>query len=146
MTENQQLTNQTKINASGSNIAAIQSGSGTIRSVTQNIGVNLDEVANLIQSLKSYAQTFPEEQKADVEISIEDLESDLSDEKKRTPARLTKRLLALWTVACLLAGSVAGAADFSNNILELSEKLGVPFTIDKIQQNPNISNMLPDRR
>ncbi len=141
MADNQQPTYQTTIHANYLNAAS--TGSGDISNATQNIGINLDEINNLIQSLKTHIQAFPEEQRSDIEITIEDLESDLGDEKKRQPKRLAKRLLALWGAVCLISGTVAGVADFSNNVLELSEKLEIPLSSEIIQQNPHIIQNLP---
>ena len=139
MAETQKIpTNQTTINTPGSNIAAINSGSGNIHSASQTINASLDEIAELIQSLKMTLQAFPEEQKADMKITIDDLETDIADEQKREPTRLRKRLRALWFAACAVAVGVAGATDFSNNLLELSEKLNVSIPIELIQQNPHI--------
>lgn len=146
MAESQkQVVNQTTINAGGSNIAAIQSGDGSIHQVTQNIGANLDKITKLIQSLKTQAQGFPEDQKADVEIVMEDLESDLADEKKREPKRLARRIFALWGVVCAVSAGVAGVADFSNNLLSLAEYLNVEIPIEMIQQNPHFPNVLPGK-
>ena len=140
--EKQQPTNQTTIYVK--NVNAINTGKGNINNPIQNIiEANLDEINNLIQSLKTHIQAFPEEQKNNIEITIDDLESDLADEKKRQPNRLKTRLLALWGAACLISGSVAGVADFSNNVLELSEKLEIPFSKEVIQQNPHIIQNLP---
>lgn len=141
MTDNKGSTYQTTIHANYLN--AISTGSGNIQNATQNIGANLDEITKLIQSLKTNAQAFPEDQKIDIEITIEDLESDLANEAKMKPSRLAKRLLALWGSVCLISAGIAGAADFSNNVLELSEKLEVPFSTEIIQQNPHIPHALP---
>ena len=135
--DKQQPTNQTTIHAK--NINAINTGNGNINNPIQNIiEGNLDEINNLIQSLKTHIQAFPEEQRSDIEIKIEDLESDLADEKKRQPNRLKTRLFALWGAVCLISDSIAGVADFSNNVLELSEKLEIPLSNEIIQQNPHI--------
>ncbi|MEL7004154.1 MAG: pentapeptide repeat-containing protein, partial [Bacteroidota bacterium] len=68
-------------------------------------------------------------------------EADLADERKREPKRLSKHVRFLWLTACTIAVGIAGAADFSNNLLELSEKLNVPIPLELVRQNPHI---LPD--
>lgn len=138
MAENQKNPiNQTHIHAKG-NIAAIHSGSGDIHKVSQTIGVDLDEITGLINSLKTTAQKFSTEQKLEIEIALEDLEAELANEAKLESNRLRKCLQTLWLVACAIAMGVVGAVDFSNNLLELSEKLDVPLPIELIQQNPHI--------
>jgi DNA-binding Xre family transcriptional regulator len=111
---------------------------GQFNDYSIQVGVNLDEITKLIQSLKTAIQTFPKEQRVDIDIEIEDLRTDLSDEQRRNPERLGKRVRSLWLIACAIAVGVAGVADFSNNLLELSEKLNVPIPIELIQQNPHI--------
>ncbi|MEM7795811.1 MAG: hypothetical protein AAF579_15330 [Cyanobacteria bacterium P01_C01_bin.118] len=98
----------------------------------------MDEIAKLIQSLKTTIQTFPEEQQADIGIEIEDLQTDLADEQRRDPKRLGKHIRSFWPAAFAIAVGVAGVADFSNNVLELSEKLNVSIPIELIQQSPHI--------
>ena len=111
---------------------------GQFNDYSIQVGANMDEIAKLVQSLKAAIQPFPEEQRVDIDIEIEDLQTDLSDEQRRNPERLGKRVRSLWLTACAVAVGVAGVADFSNNLLELSEKLDVPIPIELIQQNPHI--------
>ncbi len=111
---------------------------GQFNDYSIQVGANMDEITKLIQALKAEIQTFPEEQRVDIDIEIEDLQTDLSDEQRRNPERLGKRIRSLWLAACAIAVGIAGVADFSNNLLELSEKLDVPIPIELIQQNPHI--------
>ena len=138
MAENSKpITNQTTINTS--TIGFVQSGSGTISNFSQNIGQNADEIVCLINSLRSIAQVFPEVEREEVAMHLDDLQNDISQPEKRTPARIKTRIVALWAVACTLAVGIAGVADFSNNVLELAEKLGVPIEFSQsqtIQQLP----------
>ncbi|MGB0562089.1 MAG: COR domain-containing protein [Spirulinaceae cyanobacterium] len=143
MTTNKEPAHQTIIHAHNSNIGAIQSGSSTIHDINQNIDENLNEVTRLIKTLKAQSQTFPDDEKTGAEIVIEDLESDLADEKKREPKRLTRRILALWGIACAIASGVASVADFSNNLLSLADYLNVEIPSELIQQNPHILDVLP---
>ncbi|MBD2069248.1 pentapeptide repeat-containing protein [Leptolyngbya sp. FACHB-671] len=111
---------------------------GQFNDYSIQISVNIDEITKLIQSLKAAIKTFPKEQQADIEIEIEELQADLADEQKRDPKRLGKRIRSLWLAACAIAVGIAGVTDFSNNVLELSEKLNVPIPVELIQQNPHI--------
>jgi len=114
-----------------------QSG-GQFNDYSIQIDANIDEITRLIQSLKAATKTFPEVQQADIEVEIEELQADLADKRKRDPKRLGKRVRSLWLAACAIAVGVAGVADFSNNLLELSEKLDIPIAEELIQQNPHI--------
>lgn len=111
---------------------------GQFNDYSIQVGANMDEITKLIQSLKTTIQKFPKEQQADIDIEIEELQTDLADEQRRDPKRLGKHVRSLWLAACAIAVGVAGVADFSNNVLELSEKLNVPIPIELIQQNPHV--------
>jgi uncharacterized protein YjbI with pentapeptide repeats len=111
---------------------------GQFNDYSIQMGANMDEITRLIQSLKEITQTLPQEQQADIGIEIEELQADLADEQKRDSKRLGKRVRSLWLAACAIAVGVAGVTDFSNNVLELSEKLNVPIPIELIRQNPHI--------
>jgi DeoR family transcriptional regulator, catabolite repression regulator len=124
---NQVNRNQTNIYAQ--TIGFVNSGDGTVTNFSQNIGQRIDEINHIINSIRKSAETFPEEQCEEVLLSLEDLESDLSQPDKIQPKRIQRRIAALWAVACILGTSVAGITGFSNDILELAEKLGVPIEL-----------------
>jgi hypothetical protein len=42
--------------------------------------------------------------------------------------------VALWAVILTLGASVAGVTGFSNDVLELAEKLGVPIELNQNQE------------
>ncbi|MBD2130093.1 hypothetical protein NDI39_29430 [Microcoleus sp. ZQ-A2] len=100
---------------------------GTLNDFSQNISQNIDEITNLIQSLRNTAQEFPTEEREQTLVHLEDLEEDIHQPEKRKPNRVKTRLAALLAIAIGVGGTVATATDFTNNILELSEKLGVPM-------------------
>lgn len=101
---------------------------------SQNIGQNIDEITRLIGSLREMAQEFPKTQREEAIVHLDDLQEDITTAEKQKPQRIKIRLVGLLAVATTIIGIVAGAADFSNNVLELSEKLGVP--IEFIQSQP----------
>lgn len=138
MTSNQESahTNTTKIDASHANIGFINSGSGTVSNFSQNIGQNIDEITNLVSSLREVAQQFPEAQRQEALVTLDDLQEDISNPEKQKPERIKIRLGRLVVIAGTIAGLVAGAADFSNNVLELHEKLGFPVPIELSHQLP----------
>ncbi|PZV07887.1 MAG: pentapeptide repeat-containing protein [Leptolyngbya sp.] len=99
--------------------------------IINNYGQNADDVVRLLTSLRQLSQTFPEEQKADVLMELDDLESDLSkpeQEPKRLGKRL-QRLIAAGTAAATLAGGAAtfsgNVNEFTENVFELGEKIGL---------------------
>ncbi|MCM0590477.1 MAG: hypothetical protein HEQ19_15755 [Gloeotrichia echinulata CP02] len=94
---------------------------------SQNIGQNSDEIVKIITSLREIAQDFPEEKREEIMVHLEDLEEDITKPEKLKPQRIKTRIMSLLTISSMFCHVVAGAADFSNNVLELSEKLGVPI-------------------
>ena len=130
-------TNKTTIHAT--NIGFVQSGSGTVSNFSQNIGHNINEITRLIGSLREIAQGFPKSEREEVLVNLEDLQEDISIPEKQKPERIKIRLGRLLVIAGTIAGIVAGSADFSNNVLELAEKLGVPIEISQ----PQLLQQLP---
>lgn len=108
--------------------------------MTAYINQNNEAISQLIAALRASAQTFPPEQKDDVLMELDDLEGDLSKSEKQEPKRIGKRLqrlIAAGTAAATLAGGAATFADdindFTANVLELGEKIGL--SRDAIQSN-----------
>ncbi|MBD2076514.1 winged helix-turn-helix transcriptional regulator [Phormidium sp. FACHB-592] len=133
-----ETTHQTIFQGNNS-IGFVQSGSGTVSNFSQNIGRNLDEVTKLIDSLRTTAQSFPEGQREEALVTLDDLQEDLSRPDKQKPERIKIRLDRLLVIAVAIAGIIAGAADFGNNLLELAEKLGVPIEVPQLQPSQHLS-------
>lgn len=123
-----QPTYQTTINAQ--TIGVTHTGSGDVTGFTMNVNSNIDDITKLITALRDTAQTFPSGQREEALGHLEDLEGDLkSPSDNRTPRRIKAALAALLTIA----GMVAATTDFTNNVLEIGDKLG----IELIQILPN---------
>lgn len=100
--------------------------------MTAYINQNNEAISQLIAALRASAQTFPPEQKDDVLMELDDLEGDLSKPEKQAPKRIGKRLqriIAAGTAAATVAGGAATFAgninDFTANVLDLGEKIGL---------------------
>lgn len=100
--------------------------------MTAHINQNNEAISQLIESLRTSAQTFPSEQKEDVLMELDDLEADLGKPEKNTPKRIGKRLQRLVAAGTAVASLAGGAATFSGNlneftenVLELGEKVGL---------------------
>lgn len=129
-------TNQTTIHTQ--TIGVIHTGSGDIANFTQNLTQNLDDIIKLINALRETAQTFPEEQRPEVQGHLDDLEDDLRQPPSdRSLRRIKATLATLFAIGCM----IAGAADFSNNVLEISNKLGVPIV--QAQPTQQLPSSLP---
>lgn len=141
MTSRQESSNTTKINAQNANIGFINSGSGTVSNFSQTIGQNINEITKLVNSLREIAQQLPEAQRQETLVTLDDLQEDIDNPDKQKPERIKIRLGRLVVIAGTIAGLVAGAADFSNNVLELHEKLGFPVPIEL--NHPQLNHQLP---
>lgn len=97
---------------------------GTLNDFSTNIA-ELTDIANLIQTLKQLAQSFPVPQRDEAIEHLSDLQEDLEQPDKAKPSRIKAALATLLALAIGIGGAVATAAEFTNNILELSNKLGI---------------------
>ncbi|MBD2329804.1 leucine-rich repeat domain-containing protein [Alkalinema sp. FACHB-956] len=96
------------------------------QNANQYIGTNTAELLQLIASLRQTAATFPSETKEEIEIDLEDLETELSKPpEQRNNTRIKKRLIALFTAATMIAGTVANVTDFTNTAIDLGQKLNL---------------------
>ncbi|MEM9215266.1 MAG: pentapeptide repeat-containing protein [Cyanobacteria bacterium P01_F01_bin.150] len=105
---------------------------GNQRSTINNYGTSLDDITRLLSALREQAQMFPVEKKDDAIDILDDIESDLNKpepDHDRIGRRL-KRLIAISAAVGTIAGSAATFSgslnDFTSNIIELTETLGIP--------------------
>ncbi|OUC15727.1 MAG: hypothetical protein B0A82_05270, partial [Alkalinema sp. CACIAM 70d] len=124
MTEQSQKIN----NFNGPMSGVIGSDNATVENNTfnQTNNANTAELLQLIASLRQTAATFPTETKEEIETDLEDLEAELGKPpEQRNNTRIKKRLIALFTAATMIAGSVANVTDFTNTAIDLGQKLNL---------------------
>lgn len=143
--QSKNITNNISNNKFGGGAAfgenASQSG-GTFYDLSTNVDNNLDDIAHLIQSLRQLAQTFPSPQQGDAIDYLKDLEGDIQQPpEKRKPSRVKATLMALLALSIGIGGAIATATDFTNNVLELSNKLGIELVQPQATQQPNLINL-----
>ena len=107
-----------------------QSG-GTIN----NHGPNTEDITRLITTLRDQAQTFPTDQKDEALDTLEALQDELAKPDPDQP-RIGRRLKKLVTLGAAIARPTS---DFTNKIIELTEKLGIP--IEQVQLPPSSSDL-----
>ena len=91
-----------------------------------NNNPDLAELLTLLTNLRQTATQFPDDIQEDITINIEDLETEVQKPAdQRSKPRLKRSLIALASITTLIAAPVAGITDFTNNVLELSEKLQI---------------------
>jgi hypothetical protein len=120
-----ETTITTSIDASHASIGVINSGSGTVSNFSQNISQNINEVSSLISSLREMAQQFPETQRQEALVTLDDLQEDVNNPLKQKPERINIRLSRLIAIAGTVTNLSTKAVDFGNKVLELCEKLGL---------------------
>jgi hypothetical protein len=99
-----------------------------------NINQNIDEITKLISSLRQMAQEFPQSQREEAMVCLDDLEEDINNPEKQKPERIKFRLNRLLVIAGIVITVVVNGADFANNVLELSEKLKIPLDTNVVPQ------------
>ncbi|MEH2429617.1 MAG: COR domain-containing protein, partial [Nostoc sp.] len=96
----------------------------------QTSGANITEILQLIGNLRQTAGQFPPDIRDDITIDIDDVEAEIQKpEKERNVPKLKKRLVALLTAATLVAGAIAGMTDFTNNVMEIGNKLNIELKL-----------------
>ncbi|TBR61377.1 Ras family protein, partial [Westiellopsis prolifica IICB1] len=92
----------------------------------QTSGANVAELMQIISTMRQTAAQFPPKIHEDITIDIDDVEAEIQKpEKDRNVTKLRKRLLALLTAASVAAVPIAGMTDFTNNVMEIGDKLGI---------------------
>ena len=116
---------------------AVGTNHGDISAIQNNYGASAEDIAQLISSLRSHAQTFPAEHQEEAFDVLSALEIDI---KQPQPDR---NRISRWLKKLIIAGSAAGAItggaanfsddlhDFMSNITALSESIGI--SIEQIQ-------------
>jgi hypothetical protein len=98
----------------------------TASNFTQTSGASIAELLQLITNLRQTAEQFPSDIREELIIDVEDVELEVQKPApERNLPKLKKRLLALFTAATITFGAIAGTTDFANNVLEISNKLGI---------------------
>lgn len=100
-----------------------------------NYGAKLEDVAQLLSTLREQAQAFPSEHKADALDILDDLDADFT-KPALDPNRIGRRLKQLVAIASTVGAIAGGAATFSgnlkvftSNVTELAEVLELPIEV-----------------
>lgn len=105
----------------------------TVSNLNQTSGANITEILQLIGNLRQTTAQFPPEIRDDITIDIDDVEVEIQKpEQERNLPKLRKRLAALLTAATLVATPIAGITDFTNNVLEIGNKLNIELKLPSV--------------
>jgi internalin A len=124
------VTDQSKkiqnFNAPMSGVIASDNALVIDNTFTQTNNANTAEILNLIATLRATTAQFPTEIQESAIIDIEDIEIEIQKPAdQRSITRLKRSLIALFGIASLIATPIAGMTDFTNNVLEISNKLHI---------------------
>ncbi|WP_375471342.1 COR domain-containing protein, partial [uncultured Nostoc sp.] len=135
MSENSQFTN----NNQGANIANLanqvkDNASQQASNFNQTSGASVAELMQLIGNLRQTAAQFPPETHDDIIIDIDNVQVEIQKpEKERNLPKLKKRLVALLTAATVVAAPIAAMTDFTNNVLEIGQKVGIELKLPPVK-------------
>ena len=106
--------------------SAQQTASGGI----QINNANTAELLQLISSVRQTADQFPEGIREGIIIDIEDVETEIKKpENQWNKTRLKKSLTALVAAGTAFGVGIAGMADFADNVIDVSHKLGIELKL-----------------
>jgi len=127
--------NQTTNNNQGANIGnqvseAKDNTQISASNFSQTSGASTAELLQLIAAMRQTVAQFPTEAQEDFIIDIDDVEAEVQKpENQRNLPKLKKRLMALATAASMIAGSVAAANNFADEVIELGNKVGIELQL-----------------
>jgi internalin A len=123
--KDQSSKNQT-FNAPMSGVIASDGAFITDNTFNQTNNTDTIELLKLVTTLRQATTHFPAEIQEGTIIDIEDLEIEIQKPaEKRSVPRLKRSLIALLATAGTIATPIAGITDFTNNVLEISNKLHI---------------------
>jgi hypothetical protein len=100
----------------------------------QTNNANTDELLKLISSMRETAAQFPEDEREEVLMEIGNVEEQLKKpEEKRNRKLIGKKLGVMLAIAASIATPIANMTDFTNNVTDLAQKVGVELPIRSAQ-------------
>ncbi|MEG3957056.1 COR domain-containing protein, partial [Microcoleus sp. herbarium2] len=100
----------------------------------QNNNANTAELLKLISSMRETAAQFPEDDREEVLMEIGNVEEQLNKpEEKRNRKLIGKKLGVILAIAASIATPIANMTDFTNNVTDLAQKVGVELPIRSAQ-------------
>ncbi|MGJ3244651.1 MAG: hypothetical protein ACFE0I_01060 [Elainellaceae cyanobacterium] len=102
----------------------------TASGFTQTAGTSTAELLEIIAHLRQISAQFPPEVQEDIVIDIDDIEDEIKKPaNQRNWPKIKKRLTALATTASLIASGVAAANKFTEDVIELGNKVGIELQL-----------------
>ena len=134
--DSSQNTHFKKSSAQIGNLAKEVTDSAQLKAsdLIQNNNANTAELLQLISSMRETAAQFPEDDREEVLMEIGNVEEQLKKpEEKRNRKLIAKKLGLILAIAASIANPIANMADFTNNVTDLAQKVGVELPIRSAQ-------------
>ena len=109
-------------------IGVLQNSDGNTVNITQNNNQNIQEIINSLEFLEKEIQVFPEEEKQEALVYLDQLKTQIKE--SQNPAKIRtffKGFLRIVSVPLLLS-LIANGADFANNVTDLATKFDVDIS------------------
>jgi len=132
MTQDSSQTNHVKGSQVGSIAQEVKDNAQVSNNsqFNQNNNANTTELLKLISSMRQTADQFPEGIRDEIIIDIEDVETEIKKpENQWNKTRLKKSLTALVAAGTAFGIGIAGMADFADNVIDVSHKLGIELKL-----------------
>ena len=109
-------------------IGVWQNSDGNTVNITQNNNQNIQGIINSLEFLEKEIQVFPEEEKQEALVYLDQLKTEINGNQNPTKIRtFFKGFLRIVTVPLLISLIVNGA-DFANNVTDLATKFDVDIS------------------
>jgi internalin A len=132
MTQDSSQTNHVKGSQVGSIAQEVKDNAQVSNNsqFNQNNNANTTELLKLISSMRQTADQFPEGIRDEIIIDIEDVETEIKKpENQWNKTRLKKSLTALVAAGTAFGVGIAGMADFADNVIDVSHKMGIELKL-----------------
>jgi hypothetical protein len=107
-------------------IGVLQNSDGNTVNITQNNNQNIQRIVNSLEFLKKEIQVFPDEEKQEALIYLDQLKIEIQE--KQNPAKIRTFFKGFMRIAIPLAGLIVNGADFANNMTDLANKFDVDIS------------------
>ena len=107
-------------------IGVLQNSDGNTVNITQNNNQNIQEIINSLEFLEKEVQVFPEEEKQEALVYLDQLKTEIKD--GQNPAKIRTFFKGLIKIVIPLASLIVNGADFANNVTDLATKFDVDIS------------------
>lgn len=107
-------------------IGVLQNSDGNTVNITQNNNQNIQEIINSLEFLEKEIQVFPEEEKQEALVYLDQLKTEIKG--NQNPAKIRTFFKGFMRIVIPLASLIVNGADFANNVTDLATKFDVDIS------------------